>query len=60
MWCSIIKLSVDSQTHFNPLDFQYDEQEAVPPDVAKVDFILTLLDKRLSEKKVIFSRRIEV
>ena len=49
MWCSIIKLSVDSKTHFNPLDFQYDEQEAVPPDVAKVDFILTLLDKIIGE-----------
>ena len=60
MWCSVIKLSIDSKTHFNPLDFQYDEQESVPPDVAKVDFILTLLDKRLSEKTVIFSRRIEV
>ena len=45
----VIKLSVDSKTHFNPLDFQYDEQEAVPPDVAKVDFILTLLDKIIGE-----------
>ena len=26
-----------------------DEQEAVPPDVAKVDFILTLLDKIIGE-----------
>lgn len=45
----VIKLSVDSKTHFNPLDFQYDKQEAVPPDVAKVDFILTLLDKIIGE-----------
>lgn len=44
-----IKVSVDSQTHFNPLDYHYDPKTDVPPDVAKIEFVLSMLDKLIGE-----------
>lgn len=45
----VIKLSVDSRTHFNPLDYHYDPKTDVPPDVAKIEFVLSMLDKLIGE-----------
>ena len=44
-----IKVSVDSRTHFNPLDYHYDPKTDVPPDVAKIEFVLSMLDKLIGE-----------
>ena len=44
-----IKVSVDSRTHFNPLDYHYDPKTDVPPDVAKIEFVLSMPDKRIGE-----------
>ena len=44
-----IKVSVDSRTYFNPLDYHYDPKTDVPPDVAKIEFVLSMLDKLIGE-----------
>ena len=44
-----IKVSVDSRTHFNPPDYHYDPKTDVPPDVAKIEFVLSMLDKLIGE-----------
>lgn len=44
-----IKVSVDSRTHFNPLDYHYDPKTDVPPDVTKIEFVLSMLDKLIGE-----------
>lgn len=44
-----IKVSVDSRTHFNPLDYHYDPKTDVPPDVAKIEFVLSMLNKLIGE-----------
>ena len=44
-----IKVSVDSRTHFNPRDYHYDPKTDVPPDVAKIEFVLSMLDKLIGE-----------
>lgn len=44
-----IKVSVDSRTHFNPLDYHYDPKTDVPPDVVKIEFVLSMLDKLIGE-----------
>lgn len=44
-----IKVSVDSRTHFNPLNYHYDPKTDVPPDVAKIEFVLSMLDKLIGE-----------
>ena len=44
-----IKVSVDSRTYFNPLDYHYDPKTDVPPYVAKIEFVLSMLDKLIGE-----------
>ncbi|WP_370841997.1 VirB4-like conjugal transfer ATPase, CD1110 family [Gemmiger formicilis] len=41
----VVNISVDSATHFNPLDFKYDKATKIPPHVAKAEFVLSLCEQ---------------
>lgn len=49
----VVDISPVSETHFNPLDFQYDENEKILPQNAKAEFVLSLFEKIMEKENVL-------
>ena len=49
----VVNISVDSATHFNPLDFKYDESTKIPPHVAKAEFVLSLCEQIMGKEHIL-------
>lgn len=48
----VVDIAVDSKTFFNPLDFTYDPVSKVPPDMAKVEFVLSLCEQIMGKNNM--------
>ena len=49
----VVNISVDSATHFNPLDFKYDKATKIPPHVAKAEFVLSLCEQIMGKEHIL-------
>ena len=49
----VVNISVDSGTHFNPLDFKYDKATKIPPHVAKAEFVLSLCEQIMGKEHIL-------
>ena len=49
----VVNISVDSATHFNPLDFRYDKATKIPPHVAKAEFVLSLCEQIMGKEHIL-------
>ncbi len=49
----VIDISVDSKTHFNPLDFVYDPATKIPPHTAKAEFVLSLCEQIMGKEHLL-------
>ena len=49
----VVNISVDSATHFNPLDFKYDKATKIPPYVAKAEFVLSLCEQIMGKEHIL-------
>ena len=49
----VVNVSVDSATHFNPLDFKYDKATKIPPHVAKAEFVLSLCEQIMGKEHIL-------
>ena len=47
----VVDISPVSETHFNPLDFHYNEKEGVLPQSEKAEFVLSLFEKIMKAEK---------
>lgn len=48
----VIDIAVDSKTFFNPLDYTYDAVNKVPPDLAKIEFVLSLCEQIMGKDNI--------
>ena len=48
----VVDISPVSETHFNPLDFHYNEKEGVLPQSEKAEFVLSLFEKIMKAENV--------
>lgn len=49
----VIDISVDSKTHFNPLDYVYDPATKIPPHTAKAEFVLSLCEQIMGKEHLL-------
>lgn len=48
----VVDIAVDSNTFFNPLDYLYDPMTKVPPNLAKIEFVLSLCEQIMGKENV--------